>query len=895
MNTRTGGRRKQWLAITLLVIAATLLAPLASSALAAPQPPPPPDKFEETQAVEMLLPDRAALNKLVTEGFDLDHNVRETDNGVVVTVIATPREITFLKDLGFVPLGTVFSQKEWEALREERAAAMEAQAGVLAAGDTITILRADYWQSELGDDVSIEAKSSAGASANLTATWQPAPLFGITCTQAIGLGSVPENTSFQYSVRLSDPGTASGSGHVTNRVWQGTVEGPAEFDVTINWPISPSEGSSPDDSSFSWEISVPGGVLISKDQGSFDCAAPLPTVDPSESTSLRAFVDAGEYLYHRRSASVNGRPDMLTVSSDTGASATTTFREWLPDQEPKWDYQRGFIDHYMDPTEIYARIEALAAEFPDLAEIIDLPYLTNGYRRQAMGLINGQSSSSRVVITSQAWGHEGGNGLLVETVDPGSPNQPLEVSVSGGSISISLATDGAGSLTSTAAEVIAAVTADPEASSLVRADPYRESSASGLVSPQSITLSDYLNAPAEISREPFQVRAIRIGRYRDGSRLGVLAYAQEHAREWVPPLVTVETAERLLRNYANGGHTKELLDNLDIFIIPSVNPDGGHYSFYDYNFQRKNMVNYCLGGPRNDPNSRNTWGVDVNRNYDVGSLFDGYDGASNSCSSTVYSGPSELSEAESKNVVWLADTFDNIKFSMNIHSSGNYFMWSPGAYIVPGRESLPRPTLGQETFFWYASERILQAIKASRGLVVTPGRTGPIVDVLYSAAGNSGDRLWYENGFYAWNFEVGTSFQPNWDEAYQETLEFSNGLIELFQVAKDFENDNQVPNSWLVDSQGNRVENQKFEGLASLTFMNSEPATIYYTMDGSRPTFASPLYSANGIREPGAVLYFTADTTLNWFAIDAAGNTSSNYDPDTSNSNQYYSSKIRFR
>jgi len=842
----------------------------------------------------MLLPDRAALNYLVTNGWDLDHNVQYTDNGIAVTVIATPREIAFLKELGFVSLREVFNQQAWENLREERKAAMSEQAEALEATDTITILRSDYWQSDLGDQVSIEAKSSAGSSADLTATWQPAPLFGITCTQAIGLGSVPENTTFQYSVRLSDPGTNSGSGHVTNRVWQGTVAGPADFEVTIDWPISPSEGSSADDSSFSWVISLPSGLVISDDEGSFDCDAPLPTVDPSEDLTLRAFVDAGEYLYHRRSTSVNGRPDVLTVSSDAGGSATTVFHEWLPDQEPKWDYQRGFIDHYMDPTELYARIESLAAEFPDLAEIIDLPYLTNGYRRQAMGLINGSSSSSRVVVTSLAWGHEGGNGLVVETVDPGSPNQPLSVSVSDGTISISLATDGVGTLISTAAEVIAAVNGDAEASSLVRADPYRGSSSGGLVSPQSITLSDYLGAPPEISREPFQVRAIRIGRYRDGSRLGVLAYTQEHAREWVPPLVTVETAERLLRNYANGGHTKELLDNLDIFIIPSVNPDGGHYSFYDYGFQRKNLVNYCLGGPRNDPNSRNTWGVDVNRNYDVGSLFDGYDGASSSCSSTVYSGPSELSEAESKNVVWLADTFDNIEFSMNIHSSGNYFMWSPGAYIVPGRESLPRPTLGQESFFWYASERILQAIKASRGLVVTPGRTGPIVDVLYSAAGNSGDRLWYENHFYAWNFEVGTSFQPNWDEAYQETLEFSNGLIELFQVAMDFEKDNLVPKSWLVDSQGNRVENQIFEGPAYLHFVNSEPVTIYYTLDGSRPTFSSFVYSANSIREPGAVLTFTEDTTINWFAIDAMGKTSNNYDPD-GNSNQYYSSRIRFR
>ena len=891
MNTRSSKPRKRWFVISFLVILATLLAPLASSATAAP-PTPPPNELEDTQAVKMLLPDRVALNRLVTEGWDLDHDVSETDNGITVTVIATPSEIASLKQRGFVELGTVFSQKAWEQLREERQAAMGAQTKALEATDSISILRADYWTSDQGDVVSIEAKSSAEASANLTATWQPAPLFGITCTQAIGLGSVPDNTTYQYSVHLSDPGTNSGSGHVTNRAWQGTVAGPADFDVTIDWPITPSEGSSADDSSFSWEISIPGGLIISKDEGNFDCAAPLPSVAPSESTTLRPFVDAGVYLYHRRSTSVNGRPDVLTVSSDTGGSATTLFREWLPDQEPKWDYERGFIDHYMDPTELTARIESLAVEFPDLAEIIDLPYLTNGYRRQAMGQIDGPSSSTRVVITSQAWGHEGGNGLVVETLDPGSPNQPLTVRVSDGTISISLATDGVGGLTSSAAEVITAINNDTAASSLVRADPYRESSANGLVSPQSITLSDYLSAPAEISRDPFQVKAIRIGRYRDGSRLGVLAYAQEHAREWVPPLVTVETAERLLRNYANGGHTKELLDNLDIFIIPSVNPDGGHYSFYDYGFQRKNMVNYCLGGPRNDPNSRNSWGVDVNRNYDIGSLFDGYDGASSSCSSTVYAGPSELSEAESKNVVWLADTFDNIKFSMNIHSSGNYFMWSPGAYIVPGRESLPRPTLGQESFFWYASERILQAIKASRGQVVTPGRTGPIVDVLYSAAGNSGDRLWYANGFYAWNFEVGSSFQPNWDEAFQETMEFSNGLIELFQVAKDFDKDNLVPNSWLVDSQGDRVENQKFEDQADLHFASSEPATIYYTLDGSRPTFASPVYSASGIREPGAVLSFTEDTMLNWFSVDAAGNTSSNYVPEGPG-NQYDSARIR--
>jgi hypothetical protein len=200
--------------------------------------------------------------------------------------------------------------------------------------------------------------------------------------------------------------------------------------------------------------------------------------------------------------------------------------------------------------------------------------------------------------------------------------------------------------------------------------------------------------------------------------------------------------------------------------------------------------------------------------------------------------------------------------------------------------------LGEEEFFWYASGRILQAIKNHRGLVVTPGRTGPIIDVLYSAAGNSGDRLWYANGFYAWNFEVGTSFQPNWDEAHAETLEFSNGLIELFNVALDFSRDGSNPRSVLTDPEGNVISNPVFSGEAHLIFTNSEPATIYYTLDGSRPDYNSALYSSSGLREGPEILSFSDDTVINWFAVDAAGNVSNNYRPDDPNSNSYNSVSI---
>ncbi|MFB8385742.1 M14 family zinc carboxypeptidase [Microbacterium sp. NPDC055910] len=173
-------------------------------------------------------------------------------------------------------------------------------------------------------------------------------------------------------------------------------------------------------------------------------------------------------------------------------------------------------------------------------------------------------------------------------------------------------------------------------------------------------------------------------------------------------------------------------------------------------------------------------------------MFDGYSGASTSCSSDTHAGPSELSEPESRNIDWLAANYPKIRFSMNLHSSGDYFMWSPGAYKLPGRETTPRPSAEDEAYFWEASSRILTEIKRYRGLSVTPARTGPIVDVLYSAAGNSGDMFWYKYGIYAWNFEVARSLQPPFTSAnptaaaaHPESQEYANGLMELMRVALD--------------------------------------------------------------------------------------------------------------
>jgi hypothetical protein len=636
-----------------------------------------------------------------------------------------------------------------------------------------------------------------------------------------------------------------------------------------------------------WFESIGGQTYLNvevKSSAGADSSTVLTVSWDGDSQTMSRFVDAGQYLYHRFNdpIAVDEIPDQVTITSSMGGETTAPVVQWLgePRKADGPHYATGFVDHYMDPTELYDRIGALAAEFPELAEIVELPYKTNGYRRNAQALI-GTVSSNVFYVTSHAWGHEGGNDLGLETRDPGMANSPLTVTVEGGTIVMSLATDGSGELISTAAQVVDAINASSGASALVWASTYRGNAGNGIAVVGSEQLSDFLSAPESVSREPFTVRAIRIGKQRDGSQTGVLAYSQEHAREWVTPLMAVEAAERLLRNYRNDAATKKLVDGLDIFIIPSANPDGSHYSLYDYNFQRKTMTNYC--GPNlSDPLARNAWGVDMNRNFSVGSRFDGYDGASGSCTSGVYSGPAELSEPESRNEVWLTEQFPNIRFAMNSHSYGGYFMWPPGAYIQDGRVPLPRPTLGEENYFWAASSTILSAVQSWRGTAVWPGRTGPVIDVLYSAAGNSADEHWYNRGIFGWDFEVGADlwdpaegdwdavgFQPPFAEGFQEAMEFASGLIGMFEVARAYGNDVTPPKTTLVLSG------------ASITFDATEPVTIHYTLDGSRPTYASPMVSSAGLREGAAAIPLeSGTTTVHWFSVDAAGNVEGLYDPN---------------
>ena len=149
-------------------------------------------------------------------------------------------------------------------------------------------------------------------------------------------------------------------------------------------------------------------------------------------------------------------------------------------------------------------------------------------------------------------------------------------------------------------------------------------------------------------------------------------------------------------------------------------------------------------------------------------------------------------------------------------------MWPPGAYKPVTREPLPYPPYGTLNFFDQAAKQVLDGIKADRGTAILPQRTGPVIDVLYSAAGNSADNAYYNHGIIGYDFEIGNSQQPAIAEGRAQANEFANGNYGLLRSAFQYSGDTAPPVvNAVVDSEG--------KGTYEVRFTSNEASSIYYT------------------------------------------------------------------
>jgi murein tripeptide amidase MpaA len=130
------------------------------------------------------------------------------------------------------------------------------------------------------------------------------------------------------------------------------------------------------------------------------------------------------------------------------------------------------------------------------------------------------------------------------------------------------------------------------------------------------------------------IPAIIIGNSRPTSK--IFWMGGQHAREWIGPATVMYVTEQLLEEYTKGDTVaRSLVTNLQFIIIPMVNPDGYVYAWTTDRLWRKNRR----------ANAGGSYGVDLNRNWDVKW---GGEGASGVPSSDTYYGTAPFSEPESK-------------------------------------------------------------------------------------------------------------------------------------------------------------------------------------------------------------------------------------------------------
>ncbi len=311
----------------------------------------------------------------------------------------------------------------------------------------------------------------------------------------------------------------------------------------------------------------------------------------------------------------------------------------------------------------------------------------------------------------------------------------------------------------------------------------------------------------ETSVEGRTSRALKIASGSGSGRRGVLFLGGVHAREVVNPDLLVSFALDLCQAYADGtgltfgpksyndGMVKLIVESLDVFIFPLVNPDGRAY------VQAPGGDVWWRKNRRLDPAS-GCYGVDINRNFDL--LWSSGIGTSSSpCDYQIYKGPSAFSEPETRNVRWLLDSYPDIMGMIDVHSYSDDMLYSWGdaddqvtdpsknfqnpAYDglrgVPGSalygEYIPRADLDWYTSTGSAVQGAIQAVRGTSYAVKQSIKLYPTSatsdDYSYSRHFTDGKK----SRVYAYTVETGTEFQPPYSEALNIITEVSSGLVQF--------------------------------------------------------------------------------------------------------------------
>jgi murein tripeptide amidase MpaA len=330
------------------------------------------------------------------------------------------------------------------------------------------------------------------------------------------------------------------------------------------------------------------------------------------------------------------------------------------------------------------------------------------------------------------------------------------------------------------------------------------------------------------TKEGRTIHAIIIGKNKGNkSQKSILITGGVHAREWGGSDICVSLAADILEayklkkglrygnQYFNAIKIDNIVNQLNMIILPDVNPDGKAYSQSD-------PAHRLWRGNRN-LQKPSCYGVDLNRNFDFlwdfGKHFspeaDVHTSSDPCDTSQTYKGKEPFSEPETKNVKWLMDKYRGVGHYIDVHCNGGTFLYNWG--IDNNQSNNPamnfhnssyngvRGINGDNQYQEYIPEEDHQYTKQigkvfHDSLKKSSGKDYEVKQGfdLYPTSGCSDDYSYCrqflsgKGKIYGFTIEFGKDvpgdFQPPWNEMEKIIIEISAGIVAFSYYVADNKN-----------------------------------------------------------------------------------------------------------
>ncbi|XP_029928221.1 carboxypeptidase B2 [Myripristis murdjan] len=209
-----------------------------------------------------------------------------------------------------------------------------------------------------------------------------------------------------------------------------------------------------------------------------------------------------------------------------------------------------------------------------------------------------------------------------------------------------------------------------------------------------------------------------------------------HAREWISPAFCIWFVHHSLINYKQDGNITDILDNMDVYVLPVMNPDGYKFTWLPMHLPWNRMWRKN----RSYSEDRLCVGVDLNRNFDANWCTEG---ALNNTCSQIYCGSSPHSEPETQAVTdFLRSRNGSVQIYYTIHSYSQLLLF-------PYAHTLEKPPTHDEL-----NELVKEAAERIKTFSGNTYEYGASATRTYVASGGSTDWAFNQGIKYVFSFEL---------------------------------------------------------------------------------------------------------------------------------------------